>query len=353
VPCKEPDESRCCAVAPTCLGPEMEMHCAHNQTCHAICEAQCAGDSLFGPGQCKRWFDGCNTCSCTGGHQECTENVCLQQEEPFCMEAGPNYVQPENGDTCQSGDVFLPLSSEDDCGRVLSSAPCECISMSVPGSSKAFVWSCAMYRKQRAMLPCMCDGDSFSDPGPCVWKVDGLAPDGSSNDVTSCECAVWDNGCNECTCSSDGVEICTERVCKTTTEPKCLRWVNSTTVAPITIVSNDCCDAKTAKCKACNAGQTEAKFCRKNPGDNACRKCDSFNCKKKKGVKHNNDARHMVCEKDGKNKCTGKQCCKKAYCSSFKCKGASQLVEGASDMKCDRKGKSKCTKKQCCKEAPQ
>lgn len=138
------------------------------------------------PYNCATWFDGCNTCKCSGdGNNEfmrCTELFCPKPKEAYCMEEEAK-VCPHNCATWYDG-----------CNK------CECSS---DGTNK--------------MMGCT---EKFcSKPGE-AYCLDSRSKEDSQDD-RDYNCVIWYDGCN--TCNEMG---CTEMFCSKPGEAYCLDYAN-------------------------------------------------------------------------------------------------------------------------------
>lgn len=158
------------------------------------------GESFIGP-------DGCNTCKCAAEGAFCTEMACV--------------ADGGSGDGCAYGTQFYAVGASFKCDDGCNTCTCT-KGGSVIQTEMACVNNCSAPGACKGPAPGMpsilCSDGSTAGPtctdvgGTCGWNI------------TSCTCKdsfgtvhqsgdTWDDGCNTCTCSSNGSAACTKKAC--------------------------------------------------------------------------------------------------------------------------------------------
>jgi hypothetical protein len=188
------------------------------------------------------YFDGCNTCTCDRyGRSYCTEIACRRYGQPSCSNPprpvpvpaprpypvpAPRPIAPTPpAINCRS----CPYGFYDGCNN------CSCES----GRSFCTYRACYRYDTPRCNAP---PPPPPTNPAPSPTRATEISCRTCPNG--------FDDGCNNCGCSTDGATFCTQRYCFTRGTPKCNP--SAATTAAASLVEED--STTSVDCRVCPNG---------------------------------------------------------------------------------------------------
>ena len=293
-----------CPDGETIAGPTGECTLDENQTCGweiIECPTDCE------PGTKKEADDGCNTCECMdGGIWACTEMSCpdscppAKDYEGICITVEAVAKHPVTGECCEyptpcqvpDGMVVVTYEecqsdecgTDDDCpnglcidGTCMTVPPCETVACAPgynaydtngDGCDDTCVNGCtdADCGPQLGIPNYECpDGKTWAGPtgeckpssnGDCGWEVIECP--------IQCEAGEQkeaDDGCNTCSCTEDGVWICTQMACQCNPDQEWDREYVSTNPAECALLDYACPANTAAFLNECGCGCQQDPSC--------------------------------------------------------------------------------------------
>lgn len=218
-------QARSCAPGLECANSAGPMIADAPGTCSQPCPAVSGGvaqrdqwGNCIAAG-CRTWFDGCNTCTSSGGRQMCTEQFCAQPTGPAeCRDAaapaGPAVVDGHDGAPC----CTVQMRARGECspsGVCCRGMTAECIACSQGCSVESY---CGPGGPGYTSGICAAVSDEFA-AGP----ADPVPDDGTMGAPEGC--TTWFDGCN--TCQRDGPTGrmgCTMMYCFAPAPSECRGW---------------------------------------------------------------------------------------------------------------------------------
>lgn len=171
--CDKSTETQC--VARCECPPDSPIY--HNGKC--ISAQYCNNFQEICPGNCTRYFDGCNICECYDyGLDACTNNLCVTKTSPKCLNCEHGFAWSDCTSPCMKlcenpTPSCGPCVSKCDCpvdkpiyknGTCIAYTSCNCQCQSVPLPNGAYVSS--RTRKCASLT----DEKSCKNIKTCIWK---------------------------------------------------------------------------------------------------------------------------------------------------------------------------------------
>jgi hypothetical protein len=399
------------------------------------------------------YFDGCNRCSCAAGSTTgaCTKIACERNDDPtVCTGKCDGFIVPSDDGcgscTCKDGKQTRCSSPDGECKDPCSAVTCASGKRCVPSRKDCVTTPCPQFDcvADEGAFKCGCNGDvcssgqSCNSAGRCVdlpfqnWFADG-APfcvrggggrccgdnlgascgagdtcvDGACVPASRVDAACssqpsqcftcktpgvksYFDGCNQCSCTSNGDAACTDRACITLAhDPKqCVGHCDGF------LTEDDgecgrctCINGEKTKCSKCGVGSTcklnadgkskctavvppDAKDCGCANPANKCERgetCLDNKCQVQPPAMIPAGAADgtpiclraggsccgagFLCQAD--EVCESNECIKAAECSTpntcFTCKtpGVKSYTDGCNQCTCDEQGNAACTERAC------